>query len=200
MRKTCQLMGTLAASVLLTLSTQGARFETFLDGPSEIPPNASPGTGFATLDWDEVAQTFTIDVSFSGLIGNTTVAHIHGPTAVPFDLTAGVATTTPTFPGFPAGVTAGTYNATFDLTDPATYNGSFLAGAGGGTPAGAAAALFNAIVEGRAYLNLHSTFAPGGEIRGFWRPVPDQSATAPLLIGACFLLAGAARRLKMVRA
>src|SRR5262245_29005131 len=74
-----------------------------LDGPSESPPNASPGTGYAIVDIDPVAHTMRVQANFSGLNGITTACHIHGATAVPLTGTAGVATMTPAFTGFPLG-------------------------------------------------------------------------------------------------
>ena len=48
------------------------------------------------------------------------------------------------------------------------------AAAGGGWVAGAEAALAAALMDGKAYLNIHTAFAPGGEIRGFLVPsVPE---------------------------
>src|SRR3954451_23198716 len=81
-----------------------------LDGPSESPVNASPGTGTGTVSFDDVLHTLTLSLSFSGLQGTTTASHIHAPTAVAFTGTANVASTTPTFASFPLGVTSGTYN------------------------------------------------------------------------------------------
>jgi hypothetical protein len=79
---------------------------------------------------------------------------------------AGVATTTPTFAGFPLGVTSGTYSNTLDLTLPSSYNPSYLT-ANNGSTAAAEVALTTAIAQGRAYWNVHSLAFPGGEIRGF---------------------------------
>ena len=76
----------------------GTIYNAVLDGPSEAPPNASPGTGTALVEIDLVAHTLSVQTSFSGLIGTTTVAHIHSATALPFQGTAGVATQTPTRP------------------------------------------------------------------------------------------------------
>ena len=80
-----------------------------LSGPAESPPNASPGLGQAIVTIDDAGHTMHVQVTFSGLLGTTTASHIHTPTAGPFTGTAGVATTTPTFPGFPLGMTSGTY-------------------------------------------------------------------------------------------
>jgi hypothetical protein len=49
-----------------------------LDGLQETPPNASPASGFGTADIDDVANTLTLYVVFSGLTGPETAAHIHG--------------------------------------------------------------------------------------------------------------------------
>ncbi len=143
-----------------------------LNGPSESPPNASPGTGFATVDFDSTANTLRVQTTFSDLLGNTTAAHIHAAVDPPGNV--GVATQLPFFTGFPIGVTSGTYDHTFfniDM-DASVWNPVFIA-ANGGTPAGAEAALGAALEQGRAYFNIHSTVFPGGEIRGFLEvPVP----------------------------
>jgi hypothetical protein len=107
-----------------------------------------------------------VHVDFSGLLGTTTASHIHCCTAVPDAGTAGVATTTPTFAGFPLGVTSGTYDALLDMTMSSSYNPAFIS-AEGGTPASAEAALFAGMAAGETYLNIHSSVVPGGEIRGF---------------------------------
>ncbi len=154
-------------------------YTAFLDGVSESPPNASPGVGSATVEIDAVAHTMHVMVNFSGLIGTTTASHIHGPTAIAGTGTAGVATTTPTFTNFPLGVTSGTYDWTYDMTAASSYNPSFVT-ANGGTTASAEAALFQAMADGKAYLNIHSSFAPGGEIRGFLtlgNPNPTSQST-----------------------
>jgi hypothetical protein len=148
-----------------------------LSGPAESPPNTSPGTGFAEVILDTTANIMTVHVTFSGLLGTTTASHIHAATAVPGMGTAGVATTTPTFPDFPLGVTSGTYDHTFDMTLASSYNPAFVT-ANGGTPAGAEAALATAMAAGETYLNIHTTVQPGGEIRGFLQGVPEPSSLA----------------------
>lgn len=174
---------------LMATSSQAAvhYLQAFLDGPSESPPVETPGTGYVAVDYDDVAHTLALNATFSDLIGTTTVAHIHAPTADPFAGTVGVAVTPGTLPGFPAGVTSGVYATTIDLTDPASYTASFLA-AGGGAAAGAEAMLFSSFVDGKAYFNIHSSFRPGGEIRGFIVPVPEPSSLLLLAGGAPLLL------------
>ena len=114
--------------------------------------------------------------TFSGLTGNTTASHIHAPTAVPFTGNAGVATQTPTFVGFPLGVTSGTYDNTFDMTQASSYNPAYIT-ANGGTPATAELALSTAFTNGTSYLNIHTSTFGGGEIRGFLT-VPEPGSLA----------------------
>ncbi len=75
-------------------------YSTGLSGAAESPPNASPGTGSATVTVDDVLNTMRVQVTFADLLGTTTAAHIHCCTAVAGAGTAGVATVTPTFTGF----------------------------------------------------------------------------------------------------
>jgi hypothetical protein len=140
---------------------------------------------------DDVANTLEVNVTFSGLLGTTTASHIHCCTADPLTGTAGVATQTPFFVGFPIGVTSGTYDHIFDLTLTSTYNAPFVT-ANGGTAAGAEAALAAGMADGRAYLNVHTTFRPGGEIRGFLVPEPATFGLVGLALGS--LLLGLRRR------
>jgi CHRD domain len=139
-------------------------FTAALNGSNQSPPVASPGTGTATVTWNTITNEMTVNVTFSGLTTPTIAAHIHCCVTPPGN--AGVATTVPTFPGFPLGVTAGTYSRTFDMTDPASYNPAFVT-ANGGTATSAEAALLAGLQAGQAYLNIHTTNFPGGEIRGF---------------------------------
>jgi hypothetical protein len=77
-------------------------------------------------------------------------------------------------------VTSGTYDQTFDLTLASSWRAGFITDHGG-TPAGAEAALAAGLASRTAYLNVHTSFAPGGEIRGFLA-VPEPSS--PALVGA----------------
>ena len=162
---------------LVTSSVSIAQiYTTKLSGAIEAPPNASPATGTATVTID--GDFMRLQTSFSGLIGNTSVAHIHAPTAMPLTGTAGVATPVPTFPGFPAGVQAGSYDRTFNMTLASSYNPAFIT-ANGGTPLTAFAALKAALNNGTSYLNIHTNVFPGGEIRGFFVRCPTINVSIP---------------------
>jgi CHRD domain-containing protein len=160
----------IAAASLAVPAPSGAATFTFnavLDGPSESPPVASPGTGSATVVINDATFLMSVSADFAGLLSPTTVAHIHCCTAVPFASTVGVATTTPTFPGFPVGVMSGSYGPTiFNMLVPGSYSAAFLTANGGNTFA-AFAALLAGAQQGRAYFNIHTDLFPTGEIRGF---------------------------------
>ena len=64
-----------------------------LDGKSEVPPNASAGTGTADIDYDAATKKLSWKLTYSGLTGPATAAHFHGP-AEP-DKNAGVAVAIP---------------------------------------------------------------------------------------------------------
>ena len=70
-----------------------------------------------------------------------------------------------------------------DLTLVTSYTGGatgFLTIFGGGTAAGAEAALLAGLDGGTAYFNIHSTAFPSGEIRGFLAAVPGPIVGAGL--------------------
>ena len=160
-------------------------FTAALSGLNENPSNASPGTGFTTVVFDAAADSLVVSATFQNLVAPTSAAHIHCCIAPPGNV--GVATTTPSFPGFPLGVTSGTFMNTFDTSATSTYNAPFL-NANGGTAAGAEAALLAGLLAGNAYFNIHTstpepqTGFPAGEIRGFLVAVPEPASL--MLLGA----------------
>jgi mucin-19 len=158
-------------------------YDFVLNGAQEAPANASPGVGTARITIDQVAQTMRVQASFSGLSGTTSAAHLHGPTAGPGTGTAGVITTTPSFVGFPLGVSAGTMDQTYDLTQAGSFNPAFVT-AQGGSVANARATLINGLNSGSVYFNVHTSAFAGGEIRGFARETTVNANLASLVFSA----------------
>jgi hypothetical protein len=194
MKRTVLALGFLLACAAVPVSAAPIVFTTIL-GNFEEPPTGSPGTGTATVTIDPVAHSLDVAVTFSGLIGTTSASHIHvinGPGDVnPLDTLGPVATQTPSFVGFPLGVTSGTFANAYDTTLASTYRGGFITDSGG-TIASAEAALLAALLERRAYLNIHTTVFPGGEIRGFLAPprvsAPEPGSLALLALGAAGMI------------
>jgi hypothetical protein len=116
-------------------SSKSTRLHANLSGSQEVPPHATAGRGEADVQLDTSSNTLSWKVTYSGLSGPATAAHIHGPAA--------------------AGANAG-------VMIPFTNVGSSpIQGQAKITAAQAAA-----IADGRAYVNIHTARAPGGEIRG----------------------------------
>jgi CHRD domain-containing protein/PEP-CTERM motif-containing protein len=172
----------IATPLLLLVSTADAVpmvFATTLSGAHEVPPNGSPGAGTAVVVLDPTAQTLQVVASFFGLTTPDTMAHIH--CCAPLGTNAGVATTVPAFPGFPLGVTQGTYlSPLFDLTQPSIYNPAFVTLEGGLSQA--EAAFIAGIENDQTYFNIHTTMFPGGEIRGQLDPLNSVPEPTTLLL------------------
>jgi hypothetical protein len=163
---------------------QSGTFRAVASGPAESPPNGSAGSSLVTID--VIGTQLTVDAPFQDLTGTTTMAHVHCCTADPF---TGVAPVAVPFTGFPTGVRSGTYSATVSLDDAASYDPAFLA-ANGGTAQGAYSALVDAMLANEAYVNIHSSAYPNGEIRGFVvaAPIPEPAEWAMLGAGLAGLV------------
>jgi hypothetical protein len=148
-----------AASILFDIS---------LDGFQEAPPVPTPGFGTGTLTLDDATGDYTISGSFSGLIGTSTLAHIHGPAAI----------------GVPAGVVVG---LTIDI---GVTTGTF-SGAGTFT-----APQMASLLAELYYVNIHSTVVPGGEIRGqiLISAVPEPGSLTLLALGLVGMTCAARQR------
>jgi hypothetical protein len=168
-----------------TARAQVIEYIAAMSGPNESPPTTSTATGNVIVDFNPSAHTLRIRGSFQGLTSNTAAAHIHAATATPLTGTAGVATVLPAPPGFPIGVTSGTFDSTLNTLTDAAYNPAYET-ANGGTAASAEQALQAALFQGKAYFNIHTTNFGGGEIRGFLvlAPVPEPGTLA--LTGVAF--------------
>jgi hypothetical protein len=185
-------------SVVLLGATPSADAAVFnyvmtLNAASENPVNPSTGSGSATIDYDNVAHTLSLAMTFSGLSGTVTATHFHGVTATSglggdaaaaAVVNVGVATTTPTLVGFPLGVTSGNYANVLDLTNATSWNPAFVTAQG--SIANAEAAFAGALADGKTYWNVHTSFRSGGEIRGFPVLVPEPATAGLTALGlAC---------------
>jgi hypothetical protein len=69
-------VGCLSAASAATLN-----FHATMDGKSEVPPNASTGSGDALATLDTSSKQLSYTITFMGLSGPATAAHFHGPAA-----------------------------------------------------------------------------------------------------------------------
>jgi hypothetical protein len=68
------LLASAASADTVTLTTK-------LDGATEVPSVKTEGMGTATVTLDTATKKATYEVTYSGLSGPATMAHIHGPAA-----------------------------------------------------------------------------------------------------------------------
>ena len=187
-----------AAALSVPVQAAPVMYGADLSGAAEAPPNSSTAFGATLVTIDLAvgsAGQMIVNSVFFGLGSGTTAAHIHCCTATPFTGTAGVATTTPTFAGFPLGATGGAYNQVLDLGAASTYNAAFVTSVGGSLTA-ARDALIAGLNAGTSYFNIHTVNFPNGEIRGFLSPLAavPEPGTVALLGGGLLLLAVVSRR------
>jgi hypothetical protein len=110
-----------------------------LSGAQEVPPNGSPATGTGSVELNGAETLIAARLSWSGLTGNATAAHIHGPAG----------------PGVNAAILFGFTGV------PAATTGSIPTQVFAITPAQVAD-----LKAGQFYFNVHSIAFEGGEIRG----------------------------------
>jgi len=135
-------MAGLACCVVLAAPATAQRivYGATLDGAQEVPPNGSTGTGQGTFLIDKSSNQIFYYITFSGLTGTETTAHIHG--------FASPGTNGSILTPLPAGnPKIGVF--VYPEVDEASY------------------------LDGLAYVNIHSTAFPGGELRG--QILPDNT-------------------------
>ena len=126
-------------------------------GANESPAVTSPATGTFTATLDTSTNVFTFDVTYTGLVANSTAGHIHGPFVPGTAGTAVVILNFATLAGstLTVGATSGTAHGQVTLNAATqistTVNGDSLK---------------KLILAGLTYANVHSTTNPGGEVRG----------------------------------
>ena len=69
----------LGAAIAFSGTAFAEKMKATLDGKSEVPPNASAGTGSADIDYDPTTKKLSWKLTYSGLSGAATAAHFHGP-------------------------------------------------------------------------------------------------------------------------
>jgi hypothetical protein len=170
MRPTNRITATVLAAAVIAatsaLAADGNRksFSTKLFGYEEVPAVNSAATGTLELSIANNEQSVDYTLTYSGMQGTVTQSHIHfaqkgvnggimvwlcGTAALPGP--AG----TPACPG-QGGSVSGTFGAG-NIIGPV--------GAQQMTP-GDLASVIDALRNGVAYANVHTTLSPGGEIRG----------------------------------
>ena len=77
--KTMLVMLALGTTVAFAGPAFAEKMKATLDGKSEVPPNASAGTGTADIDYDAATKKLSWKLTYSGLSGPATAAHFHGP-------------------------------------------------------------------------------------------------------------------------
>lgn len=137
---------------------------TRLSGYEEVPAASSPGRGEFKAKIDRKAGTIFYELSYRGLQGNVTMAHIHlGQHGVNGGISVWLCGTA-TNPG-PAGTpvcpagTEGEINGTLMAANVVGPAAQLIA-------AGEFDELVDAILAGVTYVNVHTTALPSGEIRG----------------------------------
>jgi uncharacterized protein (DUF2147 family) len=79
------LLFTVAAGMLIspaaTSIAANVKYKADLKGSSEVPPTGSSGSGKANVTYDTKSKKLSWVIAYSGLTGEPTAAHFHGPAA-----------------------------------------------------------------------------------------------------------------------
>lgn len=127
---------TLAGCGMMRPSQKMQIFEASLSPSQEVPVTASSGSGAAEVQFNENTNKVSWKVTYSGLSGSATAAHIHGPAAM--------------------GANAGVVIPLTGNLDAQPIMGEMTV----------TAAQYADMAAGLYYVNIHTAKFPGGEIRG----------------------------------
>ncbi len=167
MRHLPRLAGLLAALLLSSPAhALQVAIDVALDGAQA--GTASSGVGSAMLVLDDVANTLSVSLSYSGLLYPTQDAHIHccAPPGGSADVII------PFVPPFVLGGKSGTFDHVFAISDEQEAQ----------------------LLSGLAYINIHTTVYTLGEIRGQIVPAPEPGTLAGIVLGVLALSARGLRR------
>lgn len=85
MQSLSPMLSALAISTAFLLASPAmaevVKMKATLDGGQQNPPVTTKGKGTATLTFNTTSKKLSWDVTYSGLSGAATMAHIHGPAA-----------------------------------------------------------------------------------------------------------------------
>jgi hypothetical protein len=109
-----------------------------LTGAQQVPAVQTSGSGTADLTFDPTTRVLTWSITYSGLSGPATMAHIHGPAPA----------------GKNAGVEVWLSKRGSEATSPITGKATLTA------------AQAKQLMGGDTYINVHTQAHPAGEIRG----------------------------------
>ena len=123
----------------IVLSAQVYNLSGTASAAQEVPPTMSAGTATVSGVYDVSAGMVTVTIPFSGLTGNITAAHFHNAPA---------GANGPVIVNLTTGISMG-------ATTMGMITGTFPIAAADG----------QALIAGNAYLNIHTSAAPSGEIR-----------------------------------
>jgi hypothetical protein len=78
-----RVIATAALGVLIAAPAwaESVTFHAMLNAASEVPPKDTKGSGEAMATLDTASKDLTYTVTFTGLTGPATMAHLHGPAA-----------------------------------------------------------------------------------------------------------------------
>ena len=138
------------------------RAKTSLRGFEEVPVVLTNASGELKLRIDDQASMIEYELSYEGLQGTVTQAHIHiGQRDVNGGITVWLCQTTTN----PSPTPVPTCPQTGTVTGTITPS-SVIGPAAQGVSAGELADVIRLIRAGKAYGNVHTSQSPGGEIRG----------------------------------
>ncbi len=154
--------GALTIAVTTAVAGDGNKIREHLTGYEEVPAISTSASGDFRATLRASQDEITYRLSYTALTGDVTQAHIHfGQVAVNGGISAFLCSNLGNGPAGtqPCPPSPGSISGTADA-------GDVLAVSAQGIGAGQMHKVLRAIRSGIAYVNVHSTLFPGGEIRG----------------------------------